>query len=131
MQPRFGGASQAGDRAVTPDELEKRDREDVRYLSALPQFRRFLFRVIQSARIFDRTADGSDGDTSQGRRNLGLEILEMVEAGQPVPHPEGQPILTICQVLLEEANQPGGEGKTHAKPKYDRNAELDDGPEEG
>jgi hypothetical protein len=74
--------------------------------------------VIQQARIFDRTADGSDGDTSRGRRNLGLEILEMVEEGQPVPHPEGQPILTILQTLREEANQPGS--KPNAKPKYDR-----------
>jgi hypothetical protein len=112
---------------MTPEE---REIEDIRKLLPLPEFKRFLFRVIQSARIFDRTADGSDGDTAYGRRNLGLEILEMVEKGQPVPHPDGQPLLTILQIIREEANQPG-EGKPNVRRKYDRNAELgsDDGDE--
>jgi excinuclease UvrABC nuclease subunit len=115
---------------MTPEERDKQNRDDLRHLTAQPQFVRFLWRVIQTARIFDRTADGSNGDciASIARRNLGLEILEMVETGQPVPHPEGQPILTILQVLREEANQPAG--KTHAKPKYDRTTELDDEPGE-
>jgi hypothetical protein len=110
---------------VTPEARDKQNREDLTHLLAQRQFTRFLLRVIQLARIFDRATDGSHDEaiSALARRNLGLEILEMVEAGQPVPHPEGQPILTILQALREEANQPG---EKHAKPRFDRNAELDE-----
>ena len=114
---------------MTPEDIEKRDKADVRHLIEQEQFRRFLWRVIQSARIFDRTTDGSQGDTSYGRRNLGLEILEMVEQGQPVQHPQGQPILTVLQTLREEAIQQPGEKRDDPKSKrtpYDRTAELDE-----
>lgn len=112
---------------MTPDERSRREKEDLSRLVALPEFSRFLLRVIQTARIFDRAADGSHDEavSALARRNLGLEILEMVEAGQPVPHPDGLPILTILQALREEANQPPGERK---RDRYDRNAELSDDP---
>ena len=119
---------------MTIDERDKRDREDLEHLLAQRQFLRFLSRVIQRARIFERTTDGSQGrdlSFTEGVRHLGLEILEMVEAGQPVPHPDGTPILTVLQVLREEANQPGGERPNGRRQheRYDRNNDLgnDDG----
>lgn len=113
---------------MTADEREKRDLADMKFLVAQPQFQRFLWRVIQSARIFTRTTDGSNDrnlDHDEGRRNLGLEILEMVEAGQPVPHPEGQPVLTVFQVLREEATQPQEKSNARSQ-RFNRTDELDE-----
>lgn len=113
---------------MSPEDREKRDRSDIQELLRRPEFTRFLWRVIQSARIFSPTTDGSQGrDLSYdaGRRNLGLDILAMVEAGQPVSHPDGQPILTLIQTLREEANQQPQEKKSDRN-QYDRSQELDE-----
>lgn len=114
---------------MNEEQREKRDKADLHELLKRPAFYRFLWRVIQAARIFDRTADGSQGDTSLGRRNLGLEILEMVEQGQPVQHQSGQPLLTLLQTIREEAiQQPGDKDNDPGNRRYDRNADLrDDG----
>lgn len=111
---------------MTQEDREKRDKSDLHKLLQQPEFVRFLFRVIQSARIFDRTADGSQGDTSLGRRNLGLEILEMVEQGQPAQHPSGQPLLTLFQAIREETIQQPGEERHDPRNRNDRYADLDD-----
>lgn len=113
---------------MTPDERDKRDRSDIQFLVQRPEFSRFLWRVIQSARIFSTATDGSNDEAVAkiARQNLGLEILEMVEAGQPVPHPDGLPVLTLIQTLREEANPPSQE-KKHGRrnDQYDRNGDLD------
>lgn len=114
---------------MKPDNRDKRDRDDIVFLTGRAEFRRFMWRVIQTARIFTRTTDGSEGRIlafDEGRRSLGLEILEMVEAGQHVPHPDGLPILTLIQIMHEEANQPAKED-TSGRRQYDRNSDLDDG----
>lgn len=111
---------------MSPEEREKREKADLHKLLQQPEFSRFLFRVIQSARIFDRTADGSQGDTSLGRRNLGLEILEMVEQGQPAQHSSGQPLLTLLQTIREEAIQQPGERDNDPGNKRNRNDRYDD-----
>lgn len=125
----------AGGKKPDPAEArERRQRADVAFLIERPEFRRFLWRVIQAARIFAATADGSkDRDLSffEGGRHLGLAILDMVEQGQPAAHSERVPILTLIQTLREEANPPPSERddeevRTHDA-RYDRNAELDDG----
>lgn len=110
---------------MTHEERDKRDRTDLQFLLQQQQFARFCWRVIQLARIFDRAADGSHDEAVSGlaRRNLGLEILEMVERGQPVSHENGQPILTLLQTLREEANQPQGETNGRRN-QYDRNRDL-------
>jgi hypothetical protein len=117
---------------MTPDDREKRDRSDIQFLVQRGEFARFLFRVIQTARIFETATDGSHDAAvaALARRNLGLEILEMVEAGQPVPHPGGLPILTTMQALREEANPPTQERPNARKDRsFDRTAELaDDDP---
>lgn len=114
---------------------EKQERQDMEDLNARPSFHRFMFRVIQSARIFQRATDGSEARAiNDGRRDLGLEILAMVENGQPIPsvHPDG-PLLTILMALRAEIEQPQleGERKTHEDRRYDRTDELhdDDEPE--
>lgn len=109
---------------------DARDREDMIFLLKRPEFVRFLWRVIQSAGILRATTDGSiDRHLAydEGRRNLGLDILAMVETGQPVPHPEGLPVLTLLQTLREEANsQPQENKRDRRNDQYDRNRELAD-----
>ena len=116
---------------------ERREKADVAFLLKQPQFLRFLWRVIQRARIFARVTDGSkerDLGFFEGARDLGLAILEMVEAGQPIAHPtETAPILTLIQTLREEANPPPSERDDEERnddARYDRNAELHDGDDE-
>ena len=110
---------------MTPEDQFK---ADMKALVAQPQFSRFLWRVIQSSRILSATTDGSVDRLlayEEGRRNLGLEILAMAELGQPISHPNGQPILSILQALREEANQP--QEKPHGRSdRYDRNRDLED-----
>jgi hypothetical protein len=93
-----------------------------------PQFRRFVLRVIQMTGFFDTATDGSQHDAAiaLARRNLGLEILAMVESGQPAQHPDGIPVLTLIQLLREEANPPPQEKKRDRRnDQYDRNRDLD------
>jgi hypothetical protein len=105
---------------------DKSDREDMDLLLQRPEFLRFLFRVIQTARIFQPTADGSDPrNLHEGRRNLGLEILEMAEAAQPQSPSPDIPATTLLQVLLEEARQPQTE-KPNAKARFNRTDELNE-----
>lgn len=113
---------------VKPIDRERQDREDMQYLVQRPEFNRFLLRVIQSGRILSRTTDGSPNDCllNEGRRSLGLDILSMVEAGQPASHPD-LPAFTLIQVLREEAIQqqePTNE-KRRTNDRYDRTDELD------
>lgn len=99
--------------------------KDLQFLIQRPEFLRFLdFAVIQPSGIFAAATNGSDGRNlvSEGRRSLGLEILAMVETGQPVAHP-GNPILTLMQVFREIAQ--ATTEKPDAK-RFDRNAELDE-----
>lgn len=108
---------------------EKQDREDMQFLNGRPEFRRFVLRVIQQAKIFASATDGSKDRHlafDEGRRSLGLDILAMAETGQPVTHAEGLPILTIMQVFREEADKP--QEKKIAKPRsrYDELNESDD-----
>jgi hypothetical protein len=113
---------------MTPDQQHKLD---MQFLLERAEFRRFLFRVIQTSGIFTRTTDGSVGRDlayDEGRRNLGLDILDMAETGQPIPevHPAG-PLLTLIQALREETSQPTEKPSGRRNPdRYDRNAELDD-----
>lgn len=90
-------------------------------------FVRFIWRVTQSAGIFARTTDGSiDRHLAydEGRRNLGLDILAMVETGQPLSHPEA-PVLSLLQILREEANRQPQEKPSGRR--NDRYSDLDDG----
>jgi hypothetical protein len=113
------------DKPVTDEQIEARE---MQVLLEQPQFLRFLWRVIQISGLWDRTTNGAVERTfeSIGRRNLGLEILEMAERGQPVQltHPAG-PLLTLIQVMREETQKPATE-KPNGRQRYDRNADLSD-----
>ena len=79
---------------------------DLAELMALPAFRRFLFRQIQSAGILEHATSGSDGRDlahAEGRRGLAIDMLRDAEAGQAeaVRHPLG--VATLIAVLREEA----------------------------
>jgi hypothetical protein len=88
--------------------LTDQERADLADLIERPGFRRFLFRVIQNAGIFSATTNGSEQRTSfnDGRRSLGLDILQEVESAMPLQSPSGIPSLTVIQVLREEAQSP-------------------------
>jgi hypothetical protein len=110
--------------------LSDQDKADLADLLERPGFRRFLFRVIQNAGIFQSTANGSDTRHlfQEGRRSLGLDILREVDAAQPVPGPSGIPTLTMIQVLREEAQSPTPE-RTQRGRRSDTYSELTtDGP---
>lgn len=108
---------------------EQQQRLDMEFLARRPEFKRFMWRVIQSSTLFEPTTDGSEGRDRYraGRRDLGLEILEMAEQGQPIHdvHSDG-PLLTLIQILLEETQRPPEE-KPNARPsQYDRTDDLRD-----
>ena len=107
----------------------KQFKQDMETLLQRPEFLRFLFELIQISGVLSATTDGSVGRDlaySEGRRNLGLEILDLVETGQPIPekHPAGS-ILTILQVLREETLKPTEtqNGKDRSS-RYNRSDEL-------
>jgi hypothetical protein len=109
--------------------LTDQERADLADLIERPGFRRFLFRVIQKAGIFEATANGTDQRhlVNEGRRLLGLEILREVEAAMPLQSPSGIPSLTVIQVLREEAQSPSKEKPSGRRP--DTYSELTaDGP---
>jgi hypothetical protein len=108
---------------------EQQFRLDMEVLVRLREFKRFLWRVIQEAGLFEATTDGSEGRDRYraGRRDLGLAILDMAELGQPLPdvHPDG-PLLTMIQILLEETQRPPEEKPNARSPQYDRTDDLRD-----
>ena len=106
---------------------EQRDKADAQFMLAHVETRRFLFRVIQLSGILSAATDGSIDRHlayAEGRRNLGLDILAMVELGQPQSHPDGLPILSMIQILREEANSQPQEKPT--RDRYDRYDRSDD-----
>lgn len=107
---------------------EKQFDLDMVSLMRLSAFKRFLWRVIQDAGLLERNADGSDGRDRYraGRRDLGLDILDLAERGQPVQdlHPN-YPLLTIIQTLIEETQKSPEEKSNVRSPKsYDRTADV-------
>ena len=107
---------------------DRQQKQDMETLLQRPEFIRFLFELIQRSGLFSATTDGSVGrDLAyfEGRRNLGLEILDLVEGGQPIPekHPGG-PILTLIQVLREETLKPTE--TRNAKDRSSRNYRSDE-----
>lgn len=99
--------------------------KDMADLLALPAFRRFLWRSIQSSGILAQGTSGADGrdlSFAEGRRSQMFAILSDVETGQPqqLRHPHA--IMTLIAVLREEAN-PAPKEKKSAAARYDEIAE--------
>jgi hypothetical protein len=107
--------------------VKKRGEElDMERLLALPEFLRFLSRVIQTSGIHSAETNGTDGRhlVSEGRRDLGLNILRDAARGQPVDDPAGAFSMTLIQVLREEAQSALQETPNARRSRY--NADPDD-----
>lgn len=76
--------------------------QEMAELLAIPAFRRLLWRISEAAGIVQSTygTDGRDLAFREGRRSLGLDILRMADAGQPIPHAHA--VSTLIAVLSEE-----------------------------
>lgn len=91
-------------------------------LLAIPAFRRFLFRLIQTAGLLDYAKPATNGSEGrdlafvEGRRSLGFDLLRDADAGQPAELRHPQSILTLIAVLREEANPAPKEKK---RDRYD------------
>lgn len=109
---------------------DKQFRADMESLVRQTSFKHFLWRVIQKAALFEPTTDGSEGRDRYraGRRDLGLEILDLAELGQPIQdvHPDQLPLLTIIQTLIEEAQKPPEEKSNARTTQYNRTDDLRD-----
>lgn len=108
---------------------EQRKRQDMELLIQRPEFLRFLFELIQISGVLAPTTDGSVGrDLAyfEGRRNLGLEILHLVEMGQPRQHPGGLPLLTLYQLIREETLKPTETRNESRSTQYNRSDDLAD-----
>ncbi|UXC93121.1 hypothetical protein EGM87_22765 [Sphingobium sp. RSMS] len=94
-------------------------------LLALPAFRRFIWRSIQTSGILTQGTSGADGrdlSFAEGRRSQMFAILADVEAGQPAALRHPLNIMTLIAVLREEAN-PAPKEKKSATGRYDEIAE--------
>lgn len=109
------------------DDRERQEKSDLEFMLRSPECRRILYLIsIQMARLLEPTTDGSEGrhlSYWEGRRNLGLEILALFETAQPATHPGGLSILTLIQLLREEAQKPSE--KPNATRRHDRYRDLD------
>jgi hypothetical protein len=79
--------------------LTDQERADYADLIERPQFQD-LSCADSIGGIYEATANGSAERTffANGRRSLGLDILRIVEAAQPLPAPAHIPTLTLIQV---------------------------------
>lgn len=99
--------------------------QDMAALLALPAFRRFLWRSIQSSGILTQGTSGADGrdlSFAEGRRSQMFAMLSDVEAGQPAALRHPHNIMTLIAVLREEAN-PAPKEKKSGNARYDEIAE--------
>lgn len=67
--------------------LRQREIDDLRKVLAIPQGRRLLWRILAEARIFRRSyasgAANSETFFNEGRRDLGLMVLEEINQAKP------------------------------------------------
>lgn len=95
--------------------------EDMAELLALPAFRRFLWRSIQTSGILSQSTSGADGrdlSFAEGRRAQMLAILADVDVGQPANARHPHNVLTLIAVLREAAS-PAPKEKKSANARYD------------
>lgn len=90
---------------------------DMADLMALPAFRKFLWRLIQSAGILQPGTNGTAGrdlNYLEGRRSLGFDALRDAEQAFADDLRTPECILTIS-ALLREAAQPQPKKVTHGR----------------
>lgn len=78
---------------------------DMRFLLSRPEFLRFLFTMAQKANIAG-AAYGSNLDTSSfdGRRSLGIDMLQLADAALPVRDPALAPF-NVLGLAIEAASR--------------------------
>lgn len=94
--------------------------EDMAALIAMPAFKRFLWRSIQTSGILSQATNGADArdlSFAEGRRSLMFAILSDVEQGQQPELRHTHSIMTLLAVLREEAN-PAPKEKKSATGRY-------------
>ncbi|ALC13827.1 hypothetical protein [Sphingopyxis sp. 113P3] len=101
------------------------EEKDLAALFANPLFRDFLFVAIQRAGIL-QPANGHDLRDlafAEGRRSLGLELLQLVDAGQPKALRSPDALATLHAVILTALNPPS---KPEEKKRADRYDDIPD-----
>lgn len=100
-----------------PDKLI--EQADLGQLMTLPAFRRFMLRLHARAGIMQTTyrADAGASAYAEGRRNLGLELLELICTAVPGAH---------VQIISEPISSPkeSKHGRSH-DPRRDLSDEPD------
>ncbi|MFY9350527.1 MAG: hypothetical protein WBL20_16900 [Sphingobium sp.] len=74
---------------------------DLKQLVEVRAFRRFLFRIVESAGIGIPAAKDDMALRMEGRRALGLEILGWVETALPASTGSPQPLAALHMALSE------------------------------
>lgn len=94
------------------------EQDDLRHLMGLPSFRRFMLRAYRRAGILETTyrADAGASAFAEGRRNLGLELLDLLCGAVPDAH---------VQIVSEPISNPKEpkNGRTH-DPRSDLDADA-------
>lgn len=96
------------------------DRE-IQLLLSVPEFRQFLFEAIQLAGIWEPANGHDPRDLAlfEGRRSLGLELLQLADRGQPKALRTPEALATLNAIILTALNPPSKpEEKKHAD-RYD------------
>lgn len=99
---------------------------DLQRLLELAEFKQFLFEAIQLAGIWN-PANGHDQRDlafAEGRRSLGLDLLELADRGQPKALRTPEALATINAIILTALNPPST--PPEEKKRADRYAEIPD-----
>lgn len=113
------------------DKQDKQEKAELELLLRQPPFVNFLYRTsIQMAGLLEYNrpaANGSDGRNlaSEGRRNLGLDILHDAARGIPLDDPDARLTVLLDQILRERIQSTPQE-----KPSAEPSDRYDDDPEE-
>lgn len=85
---------------------------DMKELMALPSFRKFLFRLIQTAGILSTANPSRDLAFAEGRKSLALVALHEAEQALAPEQRHPDNVMTLLSLLREAAQT-----KTDNKPK--------------
>lgn len=99
---------------------------DMAVLMRRPEFKRFLFRSIQTSGLFQSSTNGSDGrdlNFHEGRRSMGLELLRDAENALDARMRTPECLLTLNSIIREESQKPSEKPSEQTK---NRHSELDE-----
>lgn len=109
------------------------DESDMQVLMALPEFKRFLFRAIQTAGIMTSATNGHDGRDlafAEGRKSLGLWMMHEADTGLPSSVRSPNTVAVWHAIMREQMQSSQPRKDKGDASRTDRYAELDrDGDE--